>query len=159
MAFNTIKQTTNIPINYLFSFRLDLSTYVIELNKQESPYNDIKDTGLGLGELELWCVMPFLTIFQLYLVEDPPKNHLPVASHWQALSHNVVSNTSTTSGIRTHNFSGSRHWLHKSYDDDHRLEYPRNLYWHRTIYIFYDRYCEKYLSLDYLLRMRLFRRP
>jgi hypothetical protein len=43
---------------------------------------------------------PFSTIFQLYLgglfclVDDtgvPTENHRPVASHWQTLSHNVVS--------------------------------------------------------------------
>jgi hypothetical protein len=35
----------------------------------------------------------------------PGENHRPVASHWQTLSHNVVSST-------PHNFSGDRHWLH-----------------------------------------------
>ena len=33
------------------------------------------------------------------------ENHRPVASHWQTLSHNVVSST--------HNISGDRHWLHR----------------------------------------------
>ena len=40
------------------------------------------------------------------LVEEtrvPGENHPPVASHWQTLSHNVVSNR-----LRTHNFSGDR---------------------------------------------------
>ena len=37
-------------------------------------------------------------------------NHRPVESHWQTLSHNVVSSTPHLSGIRTHNVSGDRHW-------------------------------------------------
>jgi len=36
------------------------------------------------------------------------ENHRPAASHWQTLSHNVVS-----SGIQTHNVSGDTHWLHR----------------------------------------------
>jgi len=39
----------------------------------------------------------------------PRENHRPAASHWQTLSHNVVSSTPRLSGIRTHNFSGDRH--------------------------------------------------
>ena len=42
----------------------------------------------------------------------PRENHRPVASHWQTLSHNVASSTPCLSGIRTHNVSCDKHWLH-----------------------------------------------
>jgi len=49
--------------------------------------------------------MPLPTIFQSYRIVVVSfisgENHRPVASHWQTLSHNVVSSTSRLSGIRT----------------------------------------------------------
>jgi len=50
------------------------------------------------------------------LVEEagiPWENHLPAASHWQTLSHNVVSSTPSLSGIRTNNFSSDIYWLRR----------------------------------------------
>ena len=35
----------------------------------------------------------------------PGENHQPAASHWQTLSHNVVSSTPRLSEVRTHNIS------------------------------------------------------
>ena len=50
------------------------------------------------------------------LVEEsgvPGENHRFSASHWQTLSHNVVSSTTRLSGIRTHSVSVHRHWFQR----------------------------------------------
>ena len=52
--------------------------------------------------------MPVLLVEETVALE----NSRPVASHWQTLSHNVVSSTSRLDEIRTDNFSGDMHWLH-----------------------------------------------
>ena len=43
----------------------------------------------------------------------PRENHLPVASHWQTLSHKVVLSKPRLSGILTSNVTGDRQWLHR----------------------------------------------
>ena len=53
-----------------------------------------------------------ISLRSVLLVEEigfPGENHRPVASHWQTLSHNVVSSTPLLSGIQTNNVSGDRH--------------------------------------------------
>jgi hypothetical protein len=49
------------------------------------------------------------------LVEETrvPRENRPAASHWQSLSHKVVSSSPRLRGVRTHNISGDRHRLHK----------------------------------------------
>jgi hypothetical protein len=39
------------------------------------------------------------------------RNHHPVTSHWQIVSHSVASRTPRLNEIRTHNVSGDMHWL------------------------------------------------
>jgi hypothetical protein len=70
-------------------------------------------------------VIMFSTIFNnisviswqtVLLVEETGvhrENHRSVASHWQTLSHNIVSSTSRLSWIRTDNINEYRHRLHR----------------------------------------------
>ena len=73
----------------------------------------------GLG---LWCLTPLQQYFS-YIVaisfywwrkpECPEKTTDLSQITGKTLSHNVVSSTPRLSGIRTHNVSGDRHWLHR----------------------------------------------
>jgi hypothetical protein len=54
-----------------------------------------------LGERSIYLVINSLS--QSFLLveetEEPGENYRPVASHWQTLSHNVVSSTASLSGV------------------------------------------------------------
>ena len=49
-------------------------------------------------------VISWLSVLLMEETRLPGENNRPAASHWQALSHNVVSSTSRLTGIRSHNF-------------------------------------------------------
>jgi len=49
--------------------------------------------------------------WSVLLVEVPRETHQTVASHWQNVSHNVVSSTPRHERVQTQNFSGDRYWL------------------------------------------------
>ena len=54
------------------------------------------------------------------------ENHRLVASHWQTLSHNVVSSTRRLGGIRTHNFSGDKHCNYECTLEKTSIKFNRN---------------------------------
>jgi hypothetical protein len=106
--------SANVNINYRFPIKVYycICTYQ-NRNKSWKPEWNSKhilasmiyflNEYVILGSLGLWCLTPLSTIFQLYygsvlLVEEtgvPGEKHWPVASHWQSLSHNVVSEYSS----------------------------------------------------------------
>ena len=71
----------------------------IDVNEHERLSNDTRvmvfnATFNNISVISWWSVL---------LMEETGENHRPVASNWQALSHNVVSSTPRLSGILTHN--------------------------------------------------------
>jgi hypothetical protein len=55
------------------------------------------------------------------LVEETRENHRPDATHWQTLSHNVVSSTPRMGGNRTRNVRGGGHWFHSYKSNYHTI--------------------------------------
>jgi hypothetical protein len=79
------------------------------------------------------------------------ENHQPAASHWQTLSHSVVSSTPRHQRIWSRNVSSDRHWLHPTTTrlrprrprDDRRQSLILYIYRISTFYV----HCRKILNL------------
>jgi hypothetical protein len=96
------------------------------MNSQTVKIKDPKGTwvnkyslGLEVGGMVFNTTFNNISVISwqsVLLVEEtrvPRENHRPAASHWQTLSHNVVSSTPRLIRIQTHNFSDDMHWLHR----------------------------------------------
>ena len=80
------------------------SKYTFSINL-ESHISALKISFSGGGYGVSWR-----SVLLLEETEIPGENHRPVSSHWQTLSHNVVSSTHRLIGIQTQNLSGDRHF-------------------------------------------------
>jgi len=118
IAALNVSQPWTPPIKIKYNFSNPLLTSKEVIIHYIFIFYERQPGRLGFG-LVLWCLTTISTISQLYRgckfywwrkPRTPEENHRPAASHWQALSHSVVSNTSRHE--RDSN-SGDRHCLHR----------------------------------------------
>jgi hypothetical protein len=96
-------------------------------------------------------VISWLSVLLVEETGVPGENHLPVASHWQTLSHNVLWSTPRLSRIWTHNFSDDTHHVWKedlNSNCEKFYQYQQNkqstLNWNHWIQKKHDIWCWKF---------------
>jgi len=64
-----------------------------------------KTTKIGIPRIKV--ISQYIVVVILFVEETrvPGGNHRPIASHWQTLSHNVVSSTPRLSRVQAHNIN------------------------------------------------------
>ena len=126
----------NYPSSYIINYDIHWKKYLIldRINYRSltcSSLTQLLSVNISLFfslseftgfRLELWCLMPLSTIFQLYRggqfywwrrPEFSEKTTDLLQVFEKTLSHNVVSSTPRPSWTWTHSVSGDRHWLHR----------------------------------------------
>ena len=90
------------------SQKITRSSIRIILNTQEKMYITFSYIDL-ISLFVWWCLAPLSTIFQYIMAVSfiSEENHIPVTSHLQTLSHDVVHLALIK--IRIHNISGDSH--------------------------------------------------
>ena len=106
------------PVAHFYDVFVVIGENTRKISKPSCFYlEDLKNRG---GGRIMVCNATFNNIsviswWSVLLVEETRvsrENRRPVESHWQSLSHNVVSSTPRLRGIGTQNVSGDRHWRH-----------------------------------------------
>jgi hypothetical protein len=104
--FLSVMMRTVSLIFFLIEFRkyetLEMLNYFTKMNPPCEMKNSVFTTLSGCSRVRFnnISVISWRLVLLVEETGEPGENHCPVASHWQALSHNVVSSTPNLRGIQ-----------------------------------------------------------